>query len=89
MNGEPEWEASKVLASRIYRGKLQYKVDWVGYDPDNTFYDAQNFIGSPFLIKDFHEKYPEAPGPPVRLQAWIEAFGKDEPLTPCNEDNKH
>jgi hypothetical protein len=36
INSEPEYEINKILASRIYYGRLQYKVNWVGHDLDDT-----------------------------------------------------
>jgi hypothetical protein len=33
-----------------------------------------NFIGSPNKIQEFHDAYPEAIGPPKRLEAWIKAY---------------
>ncbi|MGH7239812.1 MAG: DDE-type integrase/transposase/recombinase [Candidatus Saccharimonadales bacterium] len=34
IDGENEWEVNDILASRIHRGKLQYQVNWKGFDPD-------------------------------------------------------
>jgi hypothetical protein len=62
IEGEEEFEVSKVNDSRRYKGKLQYRVDWVGYPPDNVWYNAENFENSPDLIKEFHAKYPRKPG---------------------------
>lgn len=74
INGEKEWTVEKILSSRVRNGVLQYKVDWQGYDPDDTFYDASGFIGAPHKVQAFHEKYPNAPGPPARLQDWLNAY---------------
>lgn len=87
INGEPEWSVEEVLNSRVNRNTLQYQVRWEGCDPDETWYPAQNFIGAPNRVKDFHEKYPEAAGPPKRLQAWIDAFVNEEAMDPMPEDN--
>ena len=62
IEGEEEFEVSKVNDSRRYKGQLQYRVDWVGYAPDNTWYSAENFENSPDLIREFHAKYPRKPG---------------------------
>ncbi|KAL4935403.1 hypothetical protein BDV06DRAFT_228857 [Aspergillus oleicola] len=35
---EGEWEVEQILASRVWRGKLQYQVQWKGCDPDLTWY---------------------------------------------------
>jgi len=36
INSEPEYEIDKILASRTYHGRLQYKVNWVGHNLDDT-----------------------------------------------------
>ena len=73
IDNEPEWVVSKVLSSRIYRGKLQYQAEWEGLDPDPTFYDAESFRRAPMRIQEFHDRNTTAAGPPVRLQYWLEA----------------
>ena len=87
INGEPEWTVDQILASRTHRGTLQYQVSWSGADPDNTWYPAENFIRAPHKVQEFHSRYPEAAGPPARLQHWIDAYLKGDKLKPCPEDN--
>ena len=58
INGEPEYKINKILTSRIYYGRLQYKVNWVGYDLDDTQYNADGFISAPYKIKAFYNKKP-------------------------------
>ena len=74
IQGEEEWEVQQILASRISRGKLQYQVQWVGYDPDPTWYPASNFKNSPLLLRDFHSNYPNKPGPPRDLYDWVQEW---------------
>ena len=87
INGEPEWTVEEIVSSRINRGVLQYQAKWAGCDPDETYYPAENFVGSPHRVKDFHERFPDAPGPPKRLQAWIDAYMNEEDYDPSPEDN--
>ena len=87
INGEPEYAVNEILASRVRNNVLQYRVSWVGHDPDDEWYDANGFIGAPHKVKAFHEAYPEQAGPPARLAKWIEAFEKQEALEPSGEDN--
>ena len=61
IDGEEEYEVESVLDSRMYRKKLQYRVAWLGYPPDSTWYDAENFENSPDLIREFHAAYPNKP----------------------------
>jgi len=73
IQGVEEWEVEEILASKLYRSTLKYKVKWVGHDPDPTWYPASNFIGAPHLLRAFHEKYPNRPGPPRSLSRWLKA----------------
>jgi hypothetical protein len=36
VNGDSEWEVEEILASKVTRGSLRYRVSWTGYDPDPT-----------------------------------------------------
>jgi len=36
INGHPEWLVQDILDSRLYHGRLQYKVSWVAHDLDPT-----------------------------------------------------
>ena len=60
----------------------------MGHDPDDTWYNADSFIGAPYKIKAFHNKRPHDAGPPVRLSQWLEAYYRDKNLEPLEEDNK-
>ena len=73
-NEQLEWEVDHVLHSRRKYHKLQYQVKWTGVDHDPVFYDAESFKGSPHKIKAFHDQYPDAIGPPVNLQYWIDCY---------------
>lgn len=44
-----------------YRGKLQYRVKWLGWDEDRDWYNAAGFENSPEIIQDFHSRYPDKP----------------------------
>lgn len=88
VNGEYEWEVEEILAVRLHRGKLQYKVKWVGYDDDPTWYPAANFIGSPHRLQSFHERYPDLPGPPKRLKEWLRCWEDGEDPEEHRDDNK-
>jgi hypothetical protein len=78
IDGQEEWEVEKILAVRLVRNQLQYQVSWVGYDPDPEWYPASNFIGAPHKIRDFHQEYPQLPGPPRNLPEWIKAWENEE-----------
>lgn len=71
---EQEWEVKRILASQISKGKLQYRVQWKGCDPDLTLYPAHGFKGAPYKIQNFHGMFSDPPGPPKRLTEWLEAW---------------
>jgi hypothetical protein len=76
INGVEEWEVEEILASKLTRSTLKYRVKWVGHDPDPVWYKASNFMGSPYKLREYHESYPNRPGPPRSLDKWIEAWKK-------------
>jgi hypothetical protein len=88
VNGEAEWEVDKILAVRTHYRKLQYRVKWVGTDEDITWYPAGDFKNAPQKLIEFHERYPDKPGPPLRLQEWIKAALNDEFLDDHPDDDK-
>ena len=90
INGEPEWEVDKILASRLGgKGRrLEYQVSWVGWDPDDTWYPAENLKNSATALDAFHTDYPDAAGPPKRLPLWIQAAANDDFVEGHEDDNK-
>ena len=67
-------------------GKLQYRVQWKGWDDDKAWYNASGFKNAAGQLLEFHEKYPEKPGPPKRIQQWIQAALVEE-ADPDHPDN--
>jgi hypothetical protein len=73
ITGEDDWEVQEVLASKIRRGNiLQYRVKWLGYDENLTWYDAEDLM--PHNIRDFHLANPDQRGPPRRMLEWLKAW---------------
>ena len=66
-NGEQEWEVEEILDSKLVYKRLKYKAKWLGND-DDAWYPAADFKNAPLKLYRFHAKYPEKPGPPMRLQ---------------------
>jgi hypothetical protein len=64
-------------------------ADWVGFDPDNRFYDASSNMNSPHKIQEYHEAYPDEPGPPARLDVWLRAYQNEDAWEPTDEDRDH
>jgi hypothetical protein len=68
VDGIKEYEVEKVLNSRIRRKKLEYLVDWKGYDiSERTWEPLENLANSTDLIKQFHNRYPNKPANPQTL----------------------
>ncbi|CCE30698.1 uncharacterized protein CPUR_04547, partial [Claviceps purpurea 20.1] len=92
IDGEPEWEVERILASRVFgRGdnrRLQYQVTWRGLEPDEMFYDAEGFKNAATTLESFHREYPDAAGPPARLQTWIREAADDVPSSSHPDDNR-
>ena len=76
-----------MLNSRLYYGKLQYKIQWIGFDKDDEWYPAQNLISAPHKVRDYHIEYPRKPGPPKNLAAWIKAWEDGKEYTTTEEDD--
>jgi hypothetical protein len=87
VNNHSEWEIERILASRIMWKKLRYRVSWLGHDPDPKWYPASYLKNAPLALKDFHEQHPEAPGPPVRLQDWLQAAEEDRFMDDEDDDD--
>ena len=83
-----EWEVEQVLASRLYYHKLQYQVQWKGWDPDPTWYDAGGFKNSTAKLREYHNKHPAQAGPPTRLEQWEQAALHDAFDPPHPDDDK-
>ncbi|KAJ5753565.1 Retrovirus polyprotein [Penicillium nucicola] len=83
-----EWEVEEILASRLHYRKLQYRIKWVGYDEDSAWYPASNSKNAPQKLIEFHDAYPDRPGPPMRLSEWTKAALEDEYLEDHENDNK-
>jgi transposase InsO family protein len=61
VNDQEEWELEEILAARLSKGQLQYRVKWIGFDEDYTWYPAENFENAREAIEAFHTAHPTAP----------------------------
>ena len=62
IDDEPEYTVEKVLDSRLFRRKLQFKVRWKGYGPeDDSWEPEENLAHSPLAVADFYRENPSAP----------------------------
>ena len=66
VDGLPEFEVHKILDSKFHRRKLQYFVDWVGYDfSERSWEPAISLLNAQLAIDAFHLEFPLKPRPPV------------------------
>ena len=74
LNREPKYIVEAILASKIdccRRCPLQYFVKWEGYNgtPEETSWtDTSLCENTPDLIEEFHQCYPNKPGPLAKLK---------------------
>ena len=55
IEGKPEYEVDYVLDSRLFHCKLQYKIQWKGYNTSHDSWEAATFVtNAPEAIADFH-----------------------------------
>jgi len=74
ITADQEYEVEELLACKTVRNRLFYRASWVGCDEDLEWYPASNFKYAPRKLSLFHRQHPELPGPPRRLQEWIDAW---------------
>ncbi|KHJ32483.1 hypothetical protein EV44_g2899 [Erysiphe necator] len=67
ITGDDEWEIEKVLASRVKRQRLEYRVAWLNKDEDLDWISASDLKYAPHKIKEFHLQNPNQRGPPAQL----------------------
>jgi hypothetical protein len=59
---QEEFEVSEILNFRIIRRKLEYLVQWQGYDiSERTWELVANLHNTPEMIQEFHCRYLEKP----------------------------
>jgi len=77
VNDAEEYEVQEVLAVKIERGKLKYRIHWKGWDVDPEWYPASILSNSPIALRAFHDVNPTKPGPPKNLPYWLDCAEKD------------
>ena len=61
VDGEEEYEVEEILDSKMFRGKLRYKIKWKGYGPEHNNWEYATEVHAPELVADFYCKNPGAP----------------------------
>src|SRR6266700_4652688 len=89
VNNNNKWEIEEILACKLVRGTLKYRVSWKGYNPDPTWYSVWNFIGSPQKLQEFHSCYPNELGLPKYLNEWMECWHSEDDKLPKEYQDKN
>ena len=76
------------MAVRKMRGKLQYRIKWLGFDDDSVWYPASDLTNAFHKFKDYHITNLSKPGPPKQLQAWIRQWENNEKINDNFEDDQ-
>jgi hypothetical protein len=64
VDNQTEWHVAEVLDSKLRRRKLMYLVDWEGFSPsERTWEPATNLTNAADKVNEFHQRYPQKPGP--------------------------
>ena len=67
VDSQEEYEVQNILTSRFAarsKTKIEYLVEWKGYegtDEATTWEPEENLKGSPDLLREFHQRYPDKP----------------------------
>jgi hypothetical protein len=85
---DDEYEVEEILNARLHYRKLQYRVRWLEYEEDPEWYDASKFKNSPHRLQSFHAANPLHPGPPRRLETWIQCWEEGRDAGNHPDDNK-
>jgi hypothetical protein len=88
VTGEQEWEVEEILASKILRKKLMYRVKWIGHDEDLNWYPAADFKYAPHKLREYHLQNRGQAGPPALLREWIREWEAGNENYEELEDNK-
>jgi hypothetical protein len=61
IEGEEEYLVEEILDSKMFRGKLKFKIKWEGYGPEHDSWEYAAEVHAPERIADFYRKHPAAP----------------------------
>jgi hypothetical protein len=61
VDGEDEYQASRVEDSRVYRNQFQYLIPGMSYE--SLTLEPLKFVHGLQAVEEFHQRYPIKPGP--------------------------
>lgn len=57
MEVEKVYEVEQLIAKRIRKGKVEYKIRWKGFQPSEDTWESNILAGKELLIEDFNQKH--------------------------------
>jgi len=61
VEGEEEYLVEEILDSKMFRGKLKFKIKWEGYGTEHDSWEYATEVHAPERITEFYRKNPAAP----------------------------
>jgi transposase InsO family protein len=77
VNDQEEYEVEQVLAVKLLRNKLRYRIKWKGWDDDPKWYPASTLRNAPIALRTFYQDNPRKKGPPKNLEYWLDCAARD------------
>ena len=77
VDDQEEYEVDQVLAVKLLRNKLRYRIKWKGWDDDPKWYPVSTLRNAPMALRTFYQDNPTKKGPPKNLEYWLDCAAKD------------
>ena len=61
IHGEEEYLVEKILDSKMFRGRLKFKIKWEGYGPEHDSWEYATEVHAPERVQEFYRQNPAAP----------------------------
>jgi hypothetical protein len=61
IEGEEEYLVAEILDSKMFRGRLKFKIKWEGYGPEDDSWEYPTEVHAPERVADFYQKHPATP----------------------------
>jgi hypothetical protein len=61
IEGEEEYLVAEILDSKMFCGRLKFKIKWEGYGPEYDSWEYATEVHAPERVADFYQKHPATP----------------------------
>jgi len=61
IHGEEEYLVEKILDSKMFHGRLKFKIKWEGYGPEHDSWEYATEVHAPERVQEFYRQKPSAP----------------------------